>query len=126
VKLQKEAHEHDPELRGYWLQKLGDWQADQLVFMDESGINPRTTDRNRGYSMKGQAIRYPVPGPKSENYSVLPALTVDGYIACNVYQGAVNGEMFKDFIEYHVLPLCQPFPGPRSVLILDNAAIHHV
>jgi transposase len=23
------------------------------------------------------------------------------------------------------LPLCSPFPGPLSVLVMDNACIHH-
>jgi hypothetical protein len=94
--------------------------------LDESEINPRTTDRTHGWSKKGKVIRYKVPGPKKENFTVLPAFTVDGYIACNVYQGAVDGETFKDFIEFDVLPLCTPYPGSRSVIILDNATIHNV
>ena len=24
-----------------------------------------------------------------------------------------------------MLPKCEPFPGPRSVLVMDNASIHH-
>ena len=24
------------------------------------------------------------------------------------------------------IPLCSPFPGPLSVLVMDNARIHHV
>jgi len=54
----------------------------------------------------------------------LPALTIDGYIACNLYDGAVNGERFEEFIEDDVLPHCTPFPGPRSIIVMDNASIH--
>jgi len=79
-----------------------------------------------GYAKKGEVARQHVPGPKSENYSLLPALTLQGYVACNVYQGPVDGEMFLDFIEYDVLPHCTKFPGPRSIIIMDNAAIHNV
>jgi DDE superfamily endonuclease len=105
---------------------MGEWRAEQMIFLDESGINPRTTERTHGWSKKGTTIRDQVPGPKRENYTILPALTVNGYIACNVYPGSVDGEKFKDFVEFDVLPHCTPYPGPRSVIILDNAAIHNV
>jgi hypothetical protein len=105
---------------------LGKWQANQLVFLDESGINARSGERTRGWSFKGKVARLKVPGAKAENFSVLPAMTVDGYIACNIYQGSVNAKMFKDFIEHDLLPRCSPFPGPRSVIIMDNASIHNV
>ena len=105
---------------------MGEWRADQMVFLDESGINPHTTDRTHGWSKKGKVVRYKVPGPKRENYTVLSALTVDGYIACNVYLRTVDGEKFKDFVEFDVLPHCTAYSGPRSVIILDNAAIHNV
>jgi DDE superfamily endonuclease len=106
--------------------KLGHWQAEQLVFVDESGVNPKTGERVYGYSKKGTVARQQVLGPKMENYSLLPALSLHGYIACNVYVGAVDGETFLDFIEQDVLPHCTKFPGPRSIIIMDNAAIHNV
>src|SRR5579871_2240771 len=101
-------------------------KADQLVFLDESGINIKTGERTRGWSQKGQVIQYKVPGPRSENYSVLPVLTIDGYIACNIYQGSVNAEMFEEFVEHDLLPLCRPWPGCRSIIVMDNATIHRV
>jgi len=94
--------------------------------VDESGINPKSGERVYGYAKKGTVARQKVLGPKTENYSVLPALALDGYIACNVYAGPVDGEAFLDFIEFNVLPCCTPFPGPRSIIVMDNAAIHNV
>ena len=61
---------------------------------------------------------------RRENYSVLPALTLDGYIACNVYEGGVNQRTFDAFIRDDLLSKCNAFPGPRSVIIMDNATIH--
>ena len=31
-------------------------------------------------------------------YSILPALTVEGYIAVRVVEGSINGEEFFDFV----------------------------
>ena len=41
--------------------------------------------------------------------------------------GSVNEEVFCDFLERCVVPLLLPFNGtnPNSVLLMDNASIHH-
>jgi hypothetical protein len=105
---------------------MGGWRAHQLVFLDESGINARTGQRTHGWGLKGRVIRHKVPGSKGENFSVLPAMTIDGYIACKIYQGSVNAETFKAFVIDDLLPLCSPWPGSRSVIVMDNATIHNV
>ena len=51
-------------------------------------------------------------------------MTVDGYIACQVYSGAVNADTFNAFVEHELLPLCNPYPGPNSIIVMDNALIH--
>jgi DDE superfamily endonuclease len=93
-----------------------------LFSFDESGLNSKLGERDYGWGPRGKRVRAKVSGKKSSNFSLLPAFTVYGYIACNVW--AINVERFEDFIEEDVLPHCQPFPGPRSVIIMDNASIH--
>ena len=61
---------------------------------------------------------------RSERWSILPALTIEGYISHIIFQGSITGALFEDFVEHHVLPNCTPYPGPRSIIILDNASIH--
>ncbi|KAG1853355.1 hypothetical protein F4604DRAFT_1686355 [Suillus subluteus] len=39
--------------------------------------------------------------------------------------GSFTTASFKAFIEGDVLPLCTPYPGRLSVLVMDNAKIHH-
>ena len=60
-----------------------------------------------------------------ENLSLLPALTIDGYMAIAVYRGGVNAEQYEDFVKTQVLPKCSCCPGPRSILIIGNCKIHH-
>jgi len=50
--------------------------------------------------------------------------TVDGYEAWEVIHGSFNMELFNSFIKNHVLPRMNAFPGPRSVLVMDNCRIH--
>lgn len=124
IQLQKEAKERNAELRDHWFRKLGDWHAFQLVFIDESGINSKLGERSYGYSKRGQVIRHKVTAKRSHNLSLLPALSLDGYFACNLYKGAVDAERFENFIRDKVLPFCTKYPGPRSIIVMDNASIH--
>ena len=95
-----------------------------MVFIDESRVNTACSFRTRGWKEKGQRVRTTMTAGRRENYSMLPALTLDGYIACNVYEGGVNQRTFEAFIRDDLLLKCNAFPGPRSVIIMDNATIH--
>jgi len=46
----------------------------------------------------------------------------------DIYDGCINGEIFTNFIARSLVPILQPFDGknPRSVVVMDNASIHHV
>ena len=35
---------------------------------------------------------------RSKRWSILPAFTVDGYIAWEVHQGSITAEIFNDFV----------------------------
>jgi transposase len=60
-----------------------------------------------------------------KRWSILPAMTVNGYIAFAIFQEGFNQERFNTFLEYEVLLQCKPYPEERSVILLDNASIHH-
>ena len=56
-------------------------------------------------------------------YSVLPALSLDGIVALDIIQGSYNAKRFKRFIQ-GLLDQMNVFPGPRSVIVIDNCRIH--
>jgi transposase len=93
--------------------------------LDESAANERTGDRKYGWSPIGVECGQFTSIKRSERWSVLPALDVEGYFAWLIYQGGITSDIFLMFIRDQVLPHCEPYPGKRSVLVLDNASIHH-
>ncbi|KAF5392338.1 hypothetical protein D9757_001550 [Collybiopsis confluens] len=98
---------------------------DMLVFIDESARNRRTSQRKYGRSFRGQRCvqrRYFVRG---QRVSILPALTLDGFIGYDIIPGSITAEKFLSFLRRHVIPYATPYPGPRSVIIVDNCNIHH-
>ncbi|KAJ7632069.1 hypothetical protein B0H17DRAFT_894679, partial [Mycena rosella] len=58
-------------------------------------------------------------------YSLVAAMSRDGYIAQRVFEGSLDLFDFFDFIVEDVVPEMGVFPDNRSVLVMDNCQIHH-
>lgn len=58
-------------------------------------------------------------------YSAIPIMSLEGIHDICLFEGTVNVEKFEDFISSCLAPIVQPF-NPLSVVIMDNALIHHV
>jgi DDE superfamily endonuclease len=122
--MQRQATQRNAELRAHWKVKLADWDADQLLFIDESAANEFTAHRRYGWSPKGTRAAWSVPLVRSKRWSVLPAYSSTGFLTWDIYQGSYTTELFNAFIEHQILPICTPWPGPRSIIVMDNASIH--
>src|ERR1700677_1974027 len=98
---------------------------DMLMFIDKAARNRHTSGRSKGWSFAGRRCiqrRFFVRGKR---FSILPVLTIDGIITHDIISGSVTADRFLQFLQELVIPLTNPYPGPRSVLILDNCNIHH-
>lgn len=60
-----------------------------------------------------------------KRYHLLPAITVDGILDLLVYKGHTDKDGFVAWLENGVLPKMNRFPGPNSILVMDNASWHH-
>ena len=115
----------DENSRQAWLSKIAEYKASQLIIVDESSTNERSLDRRWGWAPKGIAYRMKQSvARRSQAWSILPAIGINGYLYYEIYQGSFDGERFNLFIE-KLLEKMTPFPGPRSVLIMDNCKTHH-
>ncbi|GES97782.1 homeodomain-like protein [Rhizophagus clarus] len=124
-KLHKAALERNELLRGVFIASIGHYRIDQLVFMDESSKDERTSTCFYGYSeINSKAIKK-VVFIRGKRYTLLPALTKTGIIAVDIMEGSCTKQRFKEFVVSQVLPQMNPFPSTNSVLVLDNAKIHH-
>ena len=62
---------------------------------------------------------------RGDTWSILPAYTTEGYLPCtSIRLGYFNGEAFYNWVVNELLPYCNPYPQPRSVICLDNVGIH--
>ncbi len=60
---------------------------------------------------------------RTDSYSILPAITLDGIIECTIIEGSFNPELFTAFIEDLLIKM-QPFPARISDIVMDNCKIH--
>lgn len=118
------APERKAILRDFFFYELSEFSSFHLVFVDESGCDKRVGHRRTGWSPRGVAPVQVARFHRGERYHILPAYAQDGIVHFQVYQGNTDGSVFEEFIR-DLLPHCGRWPQPRSVLVMDNASIHH-
>jgi hypothetical protein len=64
------------------------YDADQLVFVDESSKDERTISRSHAYSKFNTRPTIKVPFVRGERWSILPALTVNGIVYAEIVEGS--------------------------------------
>lgn len=124
-KGQRVGHTQSRQLRVAWQASMLDFTAEQLIFVDESIFKQQTGWRSMAYGPIGEAVRYSDDMTRGDTWSICPAYTVDGYLPCTaIRQGYFNSNAFFSWFANELLPLCRPFPEPRSVICLDNLNVH--
>lgn len=125
-RMRRIARNRNDQERAEWFhQFLCEFHPLHLVFLDETSKDGRTLVRKYGRGPRGETPETIEPLERGRRYSILPAMDINGYFALRVKEGSFNGEDFLTFVVQEVLPQTEEWPGPRSVLVLDNCATHH-
>lgn len=105
--LHKIAIERDEELREQWREMQGseDFLQDgsQFVCVDETSKNEQTFARKYGRAYSGERAELKDVFVQGDRYSLVAALTVDGYIASDVVPGSFDSMDFLEFIQEKVV-----------------------
>ena len=126
--MHRVAVQRSDALRAQFIAEISVYDPDMLIWIDETGCDRRHSSRRFGYSIRGIPVcdqRIIVRGTR---YTAIPVLSTAGIHDVFIGEGTMNGERFKNFVRDVLLPHLNPFNGinPRSVVIMDNASIHHV
>lgn len=127
-KVQQIALQRSDELRARFMADVSLFYPQILVWVDETGSDRRSSIRSYGYSLRGvcacnQQLR--IAGKRINAIGIMSRAGVeDVYIT----EENVDGDVFEDFVRTTLLPLLMPFNGvnSHSVVIMDNASIHHM
>ena len=91
--------ERDEDAREQWKEDVHlNFVAAQMVWTDESSKDDHTIYRHYGWATTGQRATIGAQCVCRERYSILPAMSIDGYIATRIILGSVDAEEFFNFI----------------------------
>ena len=126
--MRRVALQQSDILRAQFMATISMYDPRMLVWLDESGCDRRNTIRKYAYSIRGMLLCDHRILCRGKRYSTIPIMSLDGIHDVYITEGTVDGEKFTDFIRKSLLPILFPFKivNPYSVVIMDNASIHHV
>lgn len=102
-----------------YLDTVSEINPDDLVFIDESGANlGMTSDYAREEG--GQRAKMPKPFDTGEKFSIIGAVSLTGIVAMMYVASAVNGNIFKAYIEQLLIPKLRR----GQFVIFDNVSFH--
>ena len=91
------------------------------MFLDETGITTHLL-RRYGRAPRGARVHDHAPCGRWQTSTFLAALRVTGLTAPGVFDGAIDGESFRAYIEQILVPTLQP----GDIVIADNLGAHKV
>lgn len=127
-KIRTIALQRSENRRAEFMAEISQFDANMLVWIDETGSDRRNSVRAYGYAIRGLTPERHNLRVGGKRISAIGVMTTGGIEDAYLAEGGVNGDVFEHFVRTSLLPILQPFNGsnPRSVVILDNAAIHHL
>ena len=125
-KLTKAAREAAPEEIKNYYDKLKAIYSfpEQLVFIDETSKDGRDAFRRYARSKRGTKAVVRLPFSRGNRVSVLAALDYTGFMSWKCTRGTYSRKRFHHAFSEKIVPHLNPWPGPRSIVIMDNAKIH--
>lgn len=91
----------------------------RLVFIDETWIKTSMAPL-RGWGPKGERVRGFAPHGHWRTLTFLGALRCNGLTAPCVFDGPINGECFRAYVEQQLVPVLKP----GDIVIMDNLGSH--
>ena len=103
----------------------GQFTSRQLLFVDESHMNLEACYRKYGRSPVNKPAwrRRPATFHGERSTSVIASMSIRG-IESATNLPINNADTFLNVLEFDILLVMNPYPLEKSVLILDNAAVH--
>ena len=124
-KIVQVAKQRSTEFRANFMSHALQFPRRLFVWVDETGSDSRDQVRKFGYALRGESPVYHRFLVRGTRISAVTAMCTEGVVDYHLTTGTVNADNFFDFVRGQLIPNIQPFPGDRSVLVMDNCSVHH-
>ena len=127
-KIQQVAIQRSVDYRAQFMVDVSHFASDMFVWVDETSCDRRDMFCKFGYSFRSERATSRRLFARSRRISAIAALCSTGLLDVEVTMDNVNGDKFFDFIRSSLIPKMHSFDGisARSIIVMDNCAIHHV
>ncbi|KAF8237529.1 hypothetical protein L208DRAFT_1246912, partial [Tricholoma matsutake] len=116
----------DPIKWADFICRIAQYPASYIIALDEVSKDDWTYAQLWGHSERGTHVEVSQPFVHKHCFSMLAGMVLDeGIVVAQVVEGSFNHDLFLTFLCKDLLPLTTPYPRPHSVIIMDNAHIHH-
>ena len=105
--------------RQQWMAHQGKVEASRLVFIDETWMRTNMAPK-RGWAKRGTRLVGKAPHGRWHTQTFLAALRCDRIEAPCVFDGPINGELFRAYVAHVLVPTLKP----GDIVILDNLGSH--
>ena len=105
--------------RGRWKAHQGRIDPRRLVFIDETWVKTNMAPL-RGWGPKGKRLRSFAPHGHWRTLTFLGALRCDRLTAPCVFDGPINGQCFRAYVEQQLVPVLEP----GDIVVMDNLGSH--
>ena len=102
-----------------YLERIKDIPADEIVYIDETGINT-CIYREYGYAPRGEKVYAKISGKKFQRTNIVSGKIGNKIIAPMQYNGTTDSVLFEFWFENCLLPSL----GKERIIVMDNAAFH--
>lgn len=107
--------------REEWVKRIDEYDANRLVFLDESGVNIDMS-RRYGRAVGGERTIDQVPLNTPKSTTILSSVRINGETAYTTYSGGTTGNQFIDYLKKVLIPTLHK----GDIVIMDNMRSHHV
>ena len=127
-KIQQVAIQRSVDYRAQFMVDVSHFASDMFVWVDETSCDRRDMFCKFGYSFRSERATSRRLFARGRRISAIAALCSTGLLDVEVTMDNVNGDKFFDFIRSSLIPKMHSFDGisARSIIVMDNCAIHHV
>jgi transposase len=115
----EQAREDVAEARRQWAAAQLLIDPDLVVFIDETWAKTNMT-RRYGRSLRGARLVARVPYGRWETTTFLGAMRSTGFVAPLCVEGAINGQIFRAWVEQHLTKSLRP----GDIVVMDNLSSH--
>lgn len=95
--------------------------SSKLVFLDECGVNTGMT-RLYGRGPRNERVVDAVPYTRFHQTTILSSMRLDGTTVPCVFEGALNGELFREYMRKFLTPTLRH----GDIVVMDNLSSHKV